>query len=135
MFKVWVASYQVGRKVHKVRKNKDGPFLFLKQQGINPTIGSLSMCSQIISHNVKMLNDLGTSQRLQSYYKDHFPSLDIFLFQEPIEFEPSPLLFPYLDHVPSITWDSFKYFKFTLAKDYTFKKEVKLWLKLAQEHL
>jgi hypothetical protein len=48
------------------------------------------MCLQIISHNVKMLNDLGASQKLQLFYEDHFPSLDIFLFQEPIEFEPSP---------------------------------------------
>jgi hypothetical protein len=35
--------------VHKVRRNKDGPFLFLKQQGINLTILSLIMCLQIIS--------------------------------------------------------------------------------------
>jgi hypothetical protein len=50
------------------------------------------MCLQIISNNVKMLNDLGARQKLQLHYKDHFPSLDIFLFQEPIEFEPSPFI-------------------------------------------
>jgi hypothetical protein len=90
LFKVRVVSYQVGRKVHKVRRNKDGPFLFLKQQGINLIICSLIMCLQIISNNVKMLNDLGVRQKLQLYYKDHFPSLNIFLFQESIDFEPSP---------------------------------------------
>jgi hypothetical protein len=37
-----------------------------------------------------MLNDLKANLKLQLYYKDHFPSLYIFLFQKPIELEPSP---------------------------------------------
>jgi exonuclease III len=37
---------------------------------------------RIISHNVKGLNNLATTQKLWLYYKDQFPSLDILLLQE-----------------------------------------------------